>query len=493
MVVAANRHRGREPGLPRGGRGCSSRPSREGARLSAVGRRPSSRRSARTAIRVGADVPERARADASGLAPTAPLALRAAALGTEEVSTALRICHAHGQPVVTQGGMTGLAGGAHPFDAEVALSLERMSGVEEVDAGAATLTALAGTAAPRWSRTPPPRAGFLCGIDLGARGTCTIGGNIATNAGGNNVVRYGMARRIRARPRGGARRRDRNALAQQDAQEQRRLRLDAAVHRARRARSGVVTRVVIGLHPRPEGVHTALCAVENADAALALLRALERCFAGGLLVFEGMWREFIRQAVDEVGLAAPFAEEHDVLVLVEAATGAGPEGAERFEEALGSLLEEGLVHDAVVARSEADRAKLWAFRESPYEYQAKLPKWVGFDVSFPRARIGEAVEALRAAAASRWPAGAERDLRPHRRFEPAPDRRGRGTRQGHGGGDGLCDRRGFRRLGLGRARDRAQTKRAWLALSRTAPELALMRTIKRALDPADLLNRGRVL
>jgi len=440
-------------------------------------------------IRVGADVPERARADASGLAPTAPLAL-VLPRSTEEVSTALRICHAHGQPVVTQGGMTGLAGGAHPFDAEVALSLERMSGVEEVDAGAATLTALAGTPL-QVVQDAAAEAGFLCGIDLGARGTCTIGGNIATNAGGNNVVRYGMARRnvlgLEAVLADGTVMRSLNKMLKNNAGYD-----WTQLFIGSEGTLGVVTRVVIGLHPRPEGVHTALCAVENADAALALLRALERCFAGGLLVFEGMWREFIRQAVDEVGLAAPFAEEHDVLVLVEAATGAGPEGAERFEEALGSLLEEGLVHDAVVARSEADRAKLWAFRESPYEYQAKLPKWVGFDVSFPRARIGEAVEALRAAAASRWPqalsvifghiadsnlhlivgaAGLDKAMVEETVYAIVADF----------GGSVSAEH------GIGR------NKRAWLALSRTAPELALMRTIKRALDPADLLNRGRVL
>src|SRR4051794_3452685 len=133
-------------------------------------------------IRLGSDIPSRNHADASGLQPTQPKALILPQT-TEDVSAALRICHEHGQPVVTQGGLTGLAGGAHPQNGEIALSLERMNGVEEIDTASATLTALAGTPLAVVQQAAD-EAGFLCGIDLGARGTCTIGGNIATNAGG---------------------------------------------------------------------------------------------------------------------------------------------------------------------------------------------------------------------------------------------------------------------------------------------------------------------
>jgi FAD/FMN-containing dehydrogenase len=182
-------------------------------------------------IVIGPDIPERNHADASGLAPTPPAAL-ILPRSTQDVATALRICHAHRQPVVTQGGLTGLAGGAHPQEGEIALSLERMSGIEEIDEASATLTALAGTPLAVVQQAAE-EAGFLCGIDLGARGTCTIGGNIATNAGGNQVLRYGMARRntlglevVLADWHGGA-------LAQQDAEEQCGLRLDPALHRLR--------------------------------------------------------------------------------------------------------------------------------------------------------------------------------------------------------------------------------------------------------------------
>src|SRR3712207_1619984 len=95
-------------------------------------------------VRLGPDIPSRNHTDASGLQPTAPQAL-VLPQTTDDIAVALRICHEHGQPVVTQGGLTGLAGGAHPQTGEVALSLERMNGIEEIDAASATLTALAGT------------------------------------------------------------------------------------------------------------------------------------------------------------------------------------------------------------------------------------------------------------------------------------------------------------------------------------------------------------
>jgi FAD/FMN-containing dehydrogenase len=144
-------------------------------------------------VRIGTDVPLRNHADATGLIPTPPRAL-ILPRSTNDVAIALRICHEFQQPVVTQGGLTGLAGGAHPRAGEVALSLERMNGIEEIDLACATLTAFAGTPLAIVQQAAD-EAGFLCGIDLGARGTCTIGGNIATNAGGNQVLRYGMARR----------------------------------------------------------------------------------------------------------------------------------------------------------------------------------------------------------------------------------------------------------------------------------------------------------
>src|SRR5215213_5153220 len=145
-------------------------------------------------VLAGTEVPERNRDDWSGLPPTRPLAVLRPRT-TEQVSAALRICHAHRQAIVPQGGLTGLCGGARAGDGEVALSLERMVGVEEIDPATATMTVLAGTPLER-VQAAADDAGFLVPLDLGARGSCAIGGNISTNAGGNRVIRYGMTREM---------------------------------------------------------------------------------------------------------------------------------------------------------------------------------------------------------------------------------------------------------------------------------------------------------
>ena len=144
------------------------------------------------AVLTGDEIAERYKHDWRGETSCTPRALMRPR-STDDVATILRICHEHGQPVVPQSGMTGLCGGATPRAEDVALSLERMSGVEEIDAAASTLTALAGTPL-QTIQEAAQAAGFLCALDLGARGSCLIGGNVSTNAGGNRVLRYGMAR-----------------------------------------------------------------------------------------------------------------------------------------------------------------------------------------------------------------------------------------------------------------------------------------------------------
>ena len=131
-------------------------------------------------IRVGEAIPHRNRDNTSLGNPLPPAMPRALILPrtTEDVSKALGICHRHGQPIVTQGGMTGLAAGAHPDPAEIALSLERMSGIEEIDAASGTMTVLAGTPL-EVIHEAAAAAGFMYGVDLGARGSCTIGGNVS--------------------------------------------------------------------------------------------------------------------------------------------------------------------------------------------------------------------------------------------------------------------------------------------------------------------------
>ncbi|SCZ07798.1 FAD-binding oxidoreductase [Microvirga guangxiensis] len=443
-------------------------------------------------VRVGSDIPPRNHADASGLQPTAPLALILPQT-TEDVATALRICHEHRQPVVAQGGLTGLAGGAHPQAGEVALSLERMNGIEEIDAASATLTALAGTPLAVVQQAAED-AGFLCGIDLGARGTCTIGGNIATNAGGNQVLRYGMARRnalgLEAVLADGTVVRSLNKMLKNNAgYDWPQLLIGSE------GTLGIITRVVIGLHPKPQGLQTALCAVGSFDETLAVLRKFQHAYPGRLLVFEAMWREFMTVATQICGLSPAFAEEHDLTLLIEADMGAEPAGSEAFSALLSDFYEQGLIKDAVVAQSRAERNRFWAYRETPYEYGRFLPEEIRFDVSVPLNRMTEAVEHLRQEMPKQFPDaiyvvyGHVADSNIHINVAIKDMTSETKTRVQKIVYDLVFSLGGSisAEHGIGRI------KRPYLHLSRTAPELALMTKMKQALDPEGILNPGRVL
>jgi FAD/FMN-containing dehydrogenase len=449
----------------------------------------------RAAVLTGDDIPERNRADATRLAPSLPAAL-VLPRSTADVSTTLGLCHAASRPVVTQGGMTGLCGGAHPSEGEIAVSLERLCGVEEVDPVAGTLTTLAGTPL-QTVQAAAEEAGFMCGIDLGARGSCTIGGNVATNAGGNQVLRYGMTRR--------------NVLGLEVVQADgtvvsslnKMLKNNAGYDWTQlfigsEGTLGVVTKVVLGLHPRPGHTETALLALPDTSAAIAALKRLEAEFGAGLLVFEGMWREFMDAAVERIGLSRPFAEAHDLLVLTELAPG-GASARERVEEVLAVLHGEGVVADALLAQSGADAARLWAYRESVYDYPRFQSAFAGFDIAIPRGAIDEAVEDLRRTAALRWPEflqvifGHIADSNLHLVVGPADLSVAMGECNKARVEEGVYE--ATRRHGGSVSAEHGigRTKRRWLGHSRTDEELALMRTLKAALDPKNILNPGRVL
>jgi len=443
-------------------------------------------------VRVGADIPARNHADASGLVPTSPRAL-ILPQSTDDVSTAMRICHARRQSVVTQGGLTGLAGGAHPEAGEVALSLERMSGIEEVDTASATLTALAGTPLAVIQQAAD-EAGFLCGIDLGARGTCTIGGNIATNAGGNQVLRYGMTRRntlgLEVVLADGTVIRSLNKMLKNNAGYD-----WTQLFIGSEGTLGIITRAVIGLHPKPLGLQTALCAVASFEDALVVLRQFQQKHPGRLLVFEAMWREFMTVATRICGLPPAFEDEHDVTLLIEADMGGDAEGTDAFSALLSEFYEQGLIKDAVVAQSRADRSRFWAYRETPYEYGRFLPEEIRFDVSVPLDRMTEAVAHLRQEMPRQWPDAvyvifghvADSNIHINVAIRDMNDAIKKDVQSlvyslvSRLGGSISAEH------GIGRI------KRPYLSMSRTEPERALMATMKHALDPEGILNPGRIL
>lgn len=438
-------------------------------------------------VKTGAEIPVRNSFDQTKMEPILPVALLLPRT-TEHVATALKICNAHKRAVVTQGGMTGLAAGAHPREGEIALSLERMVGIEEVDTAAGTITALAGTTL-QTIQEAAEQAGFFCAIDLGARGSCTIGGNVSTNAGGNQVLRFGMTRKnilgLEVVLADGEIVRSLNKMMKNNAGYDWTQYFIGA-----EGTLGVVTRVVLMLQPKPSDIQTAVVAVSNTEAAIRLLRRAQAALPGSLLVFEAMWSEFYQFATGIMGLNAPVSPDNELAILMEA-----PGTREDFEAFLASAYEEGLLLDAAIAQSRGERDRMWALRESVYEHYKYLPKQVGFDISIPISRMEEAVQALRVELPDVMPGtifvifGHLADSNIHVNVMPPEMPAGMKERIEHIvyqitarlGGSVSAEH------GIG------QTKRPYLALSRTEAELALMRRIKTALDPNGVLNPGRVL
>lgn len=302
---------------------------------------------------------------------------------TADVATAVRLCAEAGVGVVPQGGNTGLVGGGVPDSGgdQVVLSLGRMRRIREIDPVADTLTVEAGTALATVQEAAR-KAGRLFPLSLGSEGSCTIGGTVATNAGGTAVLRYGMMRELVlglevVLPDG----RVWDGL--------RPLRKDNTGYDLKQlfigseGTLGVVTAAVLRLLPATSRRATAFVALESVSAATELLPLL-REHGGGQLT---TWELLGRQAVDLVlahlpGVRDPFPDRHEWYGLVELA-GTSVDVDERLESALAAAAEEGLLLDAVVAGSPAQRESLWALREGVSEAQKSEGATLKHDVTLP--------------------------------------------------------------------------------------------------------------
>jgi FAD/FMN-containing dehydrogenase len=314
---------------------------------------------------------------------------------TQQVATALRICNAAQQAVVPQGGMTGLAGGAVPRATDIALSLDRLRGIEEIDVAAATVTVKAGTTLQEIQQAVAD-AGYLFPLDLGARGSCQIGGNIATNAGGNAVIRYGMTRDlvlglevVLA---------DGRVLNLMNKMIKNNCGYDLKqCFIGSEGTLGVITRAVLKMAPPPGPTTTLLCALPDYPSAVALLRRVQRS-AGTPQAYELMWQDFFRMGVSWLeNPVAPMPDHHPLYVLLESAA-----SAQVLEQTLEAAIEAGEVVDAILATSQAQARSLWKIREATGEFPVRLAP-LNFDISLPIGQIGDFADLCRQRLDQRWP------------------------------------------------------------------------------------------
>ena len=432
----------------------------------------------------GDRVAEAARSDASRTGRTLPLALLRPAT-VKDVSRALALCHAAGQPVVPQGGMTGLAGGANPRAGDIALSLQRLTGIEEIDAEAATMTLKAGTVL-QTAQEAAAEAGFLFPVDLGARGSCTVGGNIATNAGGLRVIRDGMTRdnvlgleAVLA---------DGTVLSNLGKMVKNNTGYDLRhLFAGSEGTLGVITRAVFRLRPLPRATATALCALATYADVLALL-ALARADLPGLSAYEAMWHDYFVLNQSLAGLRL-FSDVPAFSVIIEAQS-----DAPALEAFLERAFEAGLIADALIAQNESEARDFWTVREG-HAMDAHLPGLINLDVSMPVGRLDDFARACREALLARFP-GAHVSFFGHvgdSNLHVAVALPGGAEDTGH-----EVDRIAYdlvRDLGGSVSAEHGigTLKRDWIGHSRSPAELAAMRAIKAALDPKGILNPGKVL
>ena len=332
-----------------------------------------------------------------------PSPTRAAALvrprNTDEVSRVLGICHKAGQSVVVQGGLTGIVAGAATTEQDVIVSLERMNRIESVDTKDNVAVIEAG-AVLQSVQEQLAAQGFLFPLDLGARGSCTIGGTVATNAGGVNVLRYGMMRNLvlglEAVLADGTVMSSMNVMLKNNTgYDLKQLFIGSE------GTLGVVTRVVVRLFPLPGSRQTALIAFESFAAVVGALQTMRRDLAGTLSAFEVMWNGYFRAVTADGGHTAPLSRKHAYYLLAEA-EGVNPEADEaRFQAMLETMFEAGEAADAVVPKSNLERDALWMIRE---EFDSALPAYL-YDVSMPIQSMDSYVARLEKALAE-WRADA---------------------------------------------------------------------------------------
>jgi FAD/FMN-containing dehydrogenase len=430
--------------------------------------------------------------DWSGLPSAVPLAL-IRPRDTSEVAVALEICARYIQPVVTQGGLTGLVGGANVTGGEVALSLDRMDQIVEIDAVSGTMTVQAGTPL-QVVQEAASAAGFYFPLDLGARGSCSIGGNLATNAGGNRVIKYGMMRDqvlgIEAVLASGAIVGGLNKMIKDNSGYDLRNLLIGS-----EGTLAVITRAVLRLRPKPTATATAWCGLPNFDAVTTLLRRAQAGLAPGVSAFEVMWAGYYDTVFANLdNLRAPLDSPHPFYVLLESVGTDSVRHGDAFEEFLGAMLEEGVVADAALASNEAHAQAFWAIRDAPGEYQRFIPNHAAYDVSFSIAQVGEAASRCEAQLRARWP-DATIMIYGHLgdgNIHIVVDVPGL-PKSGHDAIDQVIYdvTRAFRgsisaEHGIG------IKKKHFLHLTRSEADVASMRAIKQALDPARILNPGKI-
>ena len=417
---------------------------------------------------------------------------------TDEVVAIVRACADYNTAIVPQGGNTGMCGGAVPDASgeQVILNLSRMNRVLDVDAGNFSMTVEAGCLLAT-AQEAARAAGRYFPLSLGAEGSCQIGGNIATNAGGINVGRYGTARALVLGLE--------VVLANGTVLDNlRSLRKDTAGYDLKQlfigseGTLGIITAASLRLFPDPGHLATALVGIDSAGAAVELLGSLKTKLEDRIESFELVSRRVFNLVETHIPNATlPFEEEYPWYVLIEAATGADPE---LLASALLQEAEDGRLLDAVIAKNETEAADLWRLRHSIAEAERQDGKALKHDISVPLSKMQEFLVRGDQLLDERWPEarlvafGHVGDGNLHYNVVlPRGLSAEEWTAEGERVTGALYDLVHSLNGSFSAEHGVGQSKKAYLASYRAGPELDLMRSLKKMLDPANILNPGKVI
>ncbi len=411
---------------------------------------------------------------------------------TEQVCAVLKLCHQHKINVVTHGGLTGTVQGTLSGKADLVLSMERLNAIEEIDPQGRTATVQAGVVLQTLQENVKQHD-LMFPLDLGARGSCTIGGNIATNAGGVNVIRYGMMRELvlglEVVLADGTLISSMNRMLKNNAgYDLKQLFVGTE------GTLGIVTRAIVKLKELPLSANSALVAVNEFSQVVDLLKFVDKSLGGQLTSYELMWRNYY-QAVTEAGWhESPLPRNYPYYVVLEA-QGADPQAdKEHFQLMMEAAMEKGLIEDAVLPKSEAERDKVWAIREDFEALLSLRPQFI-YDVSLPIKDMDHYIQTLEQRLSERWSQcpfyalGHIGDGNLHFFVSPQNDDSADLHHQVNQiiyepleqcGGSVSAEH------GIG------LEKKAYLSLSRNAEEIALMKSVKNLFDPFNLLNPGKI-
>lgn len=409
---------------------------------------------------------------------------------TQEVAAILAACNAARLPVVVHGGLSGWVRATQTRRGEVALSLERMNAILEIDQVNRTATVEAGVVLEAFQDALKPD-GLDFPLDLGGRGSCQLGGNASTNAGGMRVIRYGMMREqilgIEAVLADGRIVSSMNHMIKNNTgYDLKQLFIGSE------GTLGVITKLVLRLRELPTSTSTALVCASDFGQLARLLRFLDGRLGGLLSAFEMVDNSFYNVNIRDGRNQAPLPGDKPFYAMIETLGSDQDRDSELFETVLGEAAEAGLFDDAVLARSERERRAMWAIREDLEHIVREFQPFYAFDVSLPVSEMERYMIEVTDRLKARWPDGAIAFL-------------------GHVGDGNL-----HVAIGAGEAEDRHDVeacvyeplrpfsgsvsaehgigleKKPWLAISRNAEERGLMIELKRMLDPHGILNPGKV-